>query len=276
MSRLAGGHAKNIREDWRSYGTNSVEHVTDAAGKWLERFVKRRRFETPKGVVQLPCAVVFDIDDTVIYDNETDVGEPNSVVIDLYHQCLKLKVYVYFVTAREDSTENRKFTSDQLRSFGITTWQGLYLCPPSERESTEMVAAFKRRMRIEIRDHLLRRNSANVNKAAAFRDADSPDVYYDTPIAFTIGDQWTDLCLISNSRDMDTLNKRFSHSYNILQLRDNIACWGLKLMDPESDANSTVIREGMYEDEADRFTYASGDESLASEDDRRTYDSSDA
>jgi predicted secreted acid phosphatase len=87
-------------------------------------------------------AAVFDIDETSLsklngmakffgYDKKIELpySYPIPPVLDIYNILKKNNVDIFFVTARQLTKSNYKFTSDNLKKVGYTCYKGLYLRP---------------------------------------------------------------------------------------------------------------------------------------------------
>ena len=75
-------------------------------------------------VINKKDAVMFDIDDTLIFTN----GVANTEMINLLNYCRKLGYKIIIITARPFSIISRHFTMMQLRKYGIL-YDELYLTP---------------------------------------------------------------------------------------------------------------------------------------------------
>jgi ribonucleotide monophosphatase NagD (HAD superfamily) len=75
-------------------------------------------------VVEKKDAVMFDIDDTLIFTN----GHANTEMIDLLNYSKRLGYKIIIITARPFSIVTRQFTIMQLKKYGII-YDELYLTP---------------------------------------------------------------------------------------------------------------------------------------------------
>jgi len=75
-------------------------------------------------VVEKKDAVMFDIDDTLIFTN----GHANTEMIDLLNYSKRLGYKIIIITARPFSIVTRQFTIIQLKKYGII-YDELYLTP---------------------------------------------------------------------------------------------------------------------------------------------------
>jgi len=75
-------------------------------------------------VVEKKDAVMFDIDDTLIFTN----GRANTEMIDLLNYSKRLGYKIIIITARPFSIVTRQFTIMQLKKYGII-YDELYLTP---------------------------------------------------------------------------------------------------------------------------------------------------
>mgnify|MGYP001214159105 FL=1 len=68
-------------------------------------------------------AVMFDIDDTLIFTN----GRANKPIINLLHYCSHLGYSIVIITARPDVVWMREFTKWQLKRYNITYDELLFI-----------------------------------------------------------------------------------------------------------------------------------------------------
>jgi histidinol phosphatase-like enzyme len=91
----------------------------------------------------------FDIDDTLLdakkSSSRASYLPPIKPIIDLAHAAQSNGMHVVIVTARPDSTYNRRYTEDELRHYGIN-FDLLYMCPPSVKSDFEY---FKKLCRLD-------------------------------------------------------------------------------------------------------------------------------
>lgn len=73
-------------------------------------------------------AVMFDIDDTLIF---TD-GTPNIPIIELLHQCKRQGYIIVIITARPGNAAMIQYTKHELSSFGIL-YDHLGFCRASDK-----------------------------------------------------------------------------------------------------------------------------------------------
>lgn len=91
--------------------------------------------------------VVFDIDDTLV-DNKEQRIEPVAAA---YRACLEMGFHCAIVTARPESSENRKETVAMLRENEIDGWESLYMMPSSVQTfDAEHISKYKRSARDDI------------------------------------------------------------------------------------------------------------------------------
>lgn len=147
--------------------------------------------------------IVFDIDDTLIFDDERQT--PNVQVKHLLDVARAYGCKVHLVTARQKSTEVRRWTENELRKLDIR-YDSLALAPQSARESMKLVSKWKREQREKHK-----------------------------PVVASIGDQWGDSICIESDEDIDLLNKLFRAEHGpwmIIRPNDGITEYGIKLMAP--------------------------------------------
>ena len=156
-------------------------------------------------------AVVFDIDETIlINDSKIDAcyhARPNPSMMKVYRLCLRLKIAVYFVTARRLSDDNYDWTTKQLQCIGAGRYAELHMCPESYRLSYARISEFKKRARARIA-----RKSGR-------------------QIILNAGDQWTDTVQLSSNKELNELAATDNKSYWLFQPMDREVQWQLKLPD---------------------------------------------
>lgn len=136
-------------------------------------------------------AVIFDIDDTVLYTEDRPDGNTYTLRIRLlpmymvYETAIKLKYKVFFVTARPDvpisddgKLQNSQYTEAQLASAKFNKYNGLVLMPFENDPTFERIAKYKRNARLMILESYPSLNG----------------------IILTAGDQWSDLLDPSSAR----------------------------------------------------------------------------
>lgn len=99
-------------------------------------------------------AVVFDIDDTLVDDNEQHIPP----VVDAFNTCINLGFKCAIVTARPEGVQNRRETISMLKKNGIHKWESLYMMPASVKVfDAEHISKYKRSARddIETRHRIL-------------------------------------------------------------------------------------------------------------------------
>jgi predicted secreted acid phosphatase len=168
----------------------------------VERCVTQELRKAARGV-QNP-AVVFDIDDTVLINDSSVPGDarPNHSIMGIYKAALAMGMTVFIVTARPESPSNRKWTREQLELVHVYDYKKLFMLP--KQESFAATSAFKLRARKEI-----------------------ADMGY--TILLNVGDQWTDVVRVNNTKEFDTLADFDSDSYWLFEPVDDTSAWALKL-----------------------------------------------
>lgn len=78
-------------------------------------------------------AVMFDIDDTLIY---TD-GKANYFVIDLLHHARSLGYQIIIITARQATPDVMQYTKMQLQHYNIP-YDGLAITPPLNKGNVKL------------------------------------------------------------------------------------------------------------------------------------------
>lgn len=145
--------------------------------------------------------VVFDIDDTLIFDNEKET--PNVQIKHLLAVSKAHGAQVHLVTARMKAADVVKWTRDQLRRQGIV-YDTLALAPASARKDLASVARWK---------HAQRAKHGTV--------------------MLSVGDQWGDMILLESEEDIDKLDKTHTVErgpWVLVKPNDGVTMFGLKLM----------------------------------------------
>lgn len=116
--------------------------------KVIQRFqslrpaIQRTIHEMDLSKVARPFNVVFDIDDTIIFDNGRST--PNLQVVELLKKLKSKGALIHLVTARDQ--EHRQETMLELKRSKID-YDSLELAPSKSRDSLVGVAKFKHAMR---------------------------------------------------------------------------------------------------------------------------------
>lgn len=149
--------------------------------------------------------VVFDIDDTLIFDvpNKTTLT-PHKHVIDLFQRLQELGTDIHLVTARLNDRQMRKETEKELFLYNLR-YDSLTLAPQRARTSMTSVSKWKMETRKKI------------------------GLRYSSPICLTVGDQWGDMIVLEEDDHIDTLDEEHSSPYILLRPNDGVSLWGLKL-----------------------------------------------
>ena len=113
--------------------------------------------------------IVFDIDDTLIFDNGRSA--PNMQIVEFLKDMKSQGHKIHLITARAKSVE--KMTKQELSRSGIP-WDTLDLAFEKDRVSLAATSAFKSRARAQY-----------------------------APVAVTIGDQWGDMTILNDDSDID-------------------------------------------------------------------------
>ncbi len=107
---------------------------------WLSIWLRFQRRIRENGIA------VFDIDDTLVDENERCIAP----VCRVYKLCLTLGFHCALVTARPDTTHNRRETTKMLRQNRIDEWESLYMMPTNINPTAESVSKYKRSARDDI------------------------------------------------------------------------------------------------------------------------------
>jgi hypothetical protein len=152
---------------------------------------------------------VFDIDDTLIFDNETDDVKlkKHEVVINLLMRLREVGANIHLITARVNDDEMRKETIKELELMNIP-YNSLTLAPQSARQNMATVSKWKMQTRRSI------------------------GALAKSPIALTVGDQWGDMIVLPDEEQINVLDSTYKTTdtpFIVLRPSDNVSLWGLKL-----------------------------------------------
>jgi hypothetical protein len=158
--------------------------------------------------------LVFDIDDTLLFDVGEDAPRaqtviPHQDVVDLMRRTHQLGAEIHLVTARLNDREMVAETRHELERLGLDgLYASLTLAPARARTSMAAVSRWKMAQR---------RRIASERRCA---------------VTLTVGDQWGDMVALDDDDDIDMLDDRFAaHTmpYILVRPRDTVSLWGLKL-----------------------------------------------
>lgn len=180
------------------------QHTIVARYRALQPAVKHvstavAEFMTESGSSEMHA--VFDIDDTLIFDDQRNT--PNVQVKHLLDVARANGCKIHLVTARKKSNAVINWTRAELKRHGIV-YHTLALAPEKERASMATVAAWKHAERMKHR-----------------------------PVALSVGDQWGDVILIHEEKDiarLDKVHRTAEAPWIVLEPKDDITVIGLKLM----------------------------------------------
>lgn len=212
-SKLAAGGAAPVTP--RTLFVNGVkfEHIKATNFKSIEKYI----VEIIKNAGQEPhrYAVVFDIDETILINDRRieacDHARPNQSMMKIYKLCLRLKIAVFFVTARRLCDENYEWTNRQLQCIGAGKYKELHMCPESYRSSAAKISEFKKSAR------------ARITRKSGRK------------IILNAGDQWTDTLQMRCKKEADAFIAKDNKSYWLFQPIDCEVMWQLKLPDRSTD-----------------------------------------
>ena len=85
-------------------------------------------------------AVMFDIDDTLIYADKA--GTPIPEMITLFHACKSRGYKMVIITARPEYPSNVLFTKEELSMNGIY-YDELYFTPPENKNAIKRFTGYK-------------------------------------------------------------------------------------------------------------------------------------
>ncbi len=151
----------------------SIESRRQCAAEWCKMWIDFINLQINKG------CVVFDIDDTLVDDNESKIKSIQSV----YMHCIKSNIPVFLITARPDGRKNRSLTKNMLECHNIVDYKRLYMMPQCLEQTWENISKFK----LSARQHISKQNF----------------------IIECFGDMWTDHLLfpVRNSEHKELINK---------------------------------------------------------------------
>lgn len=181
----------------------TISYVAGAASPTLIRKAGKA-ITTDKQVLDT-ALIVFDIDDTLIREDNTPIPE----IVNLLHRLRQLNAKIFLVTARHPSI--RDMTIAELENIGITSplhYDELLLCPQEYRKHMKSIGDWKKSARQRI-----------ANK-------------YRIPILLTVGDQWTDLTNVKSIKELQQLDIAHGVEHTpwiLVRLEDGIGFFGLKL-----------------------------------------------
>lgn len=147
------------------------------------------------------CNIVFDIDDTLIFDDQRQT--PNVQIKFLLDVAKAHGCKVHLVTARERSKEVRQWTAQELKRHSIA-YDSLALAPAKHRENMASVSAWKFAERARHK-----------------------------PVLLSVGDQWTDLIKVATDDALEVLDAQHKTSQSpwlLVKPEDGVTQYGLKLM----------------------------------------------
>lgn len=156
--------------------------------------------------------IVFDIDDTLIFDDYRIT--PNQQVVALLLHLQQNNYNIHLVTARTAGSSTRQQTIEELRKVRINLRKDrdtLSFCPPKIRkESDEMPAE----------EGLLKIADWKFHERKTFQ-----------PVALSVGDQWGDLIHLKvMPSELDDKYNSAKTPWHIIFPNDNVTYCGLKLM----------------------------------------------
>lgn len=112
------GTAKEIK--WKGQQILRTFHVNSS-------YSKENRYDSDECIKRDENIIVFfDIDDTLL--NTKKSMTPIQPIVDLHHACKSLGLKIVIITARPSTSENRKYTENQLFYYGID-YDLLYMSP---------------------------------------------------------------------------------------------------------------------------------------------------
>lgn len=115
-----------------------------------------RSIQEKNGMDKSHTAVVFDIDQTILFYHDRTQGTasvsydlPNiATMVSFMHKVRKF-ARIFVITARLDTKDVRAITIAELKKHGVTTdhFDALFLCPRASRASPAGIASFKAKTR---------------------------------------------------------------------------------------------------------------------------------
>lgn len=178
----------------------------DYVSEWAIEYLSLIHSIMGKEYIQNHCAVVMDIDDTIVtrskewahtFLGETTqfggVGPPKENIgwmmkptRKLFDACLEMGYSVFFITARPDFPENVKWTRYELSHHGFDGYTELFMIPSTTEKTDTLGSEYKRRARSMI------------------------ETRHGKSIVLNIGDRWSDLLLYPDGDRQD--GKVFAHN----------------------------------------------------------------
>lgn len=133
------------------YVCANAKEAVDLAMKWLDGKNNKQKPISAQTQDQLfvANAAIFDIDDTIVRSDRKRTCVLCPEIKKLYEKILKKGWNVFFVTARPEDPENRKFTLDQLHKLGFHQHEGLYMMPAKYAKSPNF-SAYKHDIRTKL------------------------------------------------------------------------------------------------------------------------------
>lgn len=162
--------------------------------------------KSQKKISKKLAIIVFDIDDTVLFGNES--VRPNANVIRLLKKLKSLGAEIHLVTARQNDPDILQLTVDELNKVKLTNeyYTSLSLAPEKNRDTMADISKWK----------------LNTRKDIAAKNQ--------IPITLTVGDQWGDMMSLKNDETIEKMNEQYSKKkYHFVRPDDKVSLWGLKL-----------------------------------------------
>ena len=172
--------------------------------------VKRATTHLRRGVANckknsLKPAVVFDVDETLLFNNPRSGDHrvaTNAPVRQIYEWCVEHKVPVYIVTARVKSPWSYELLKNQLDALDYTRIGKIYMVPKDFKDDDDP-SVFKARARDRLRDK------------------------HKKTLLLNVGDQITDHIETGRKQVVPSTNR--DTFYGLLDIKENPHMLGIKL-----------------------------------------------
>lgn len=163
---------------------------------------------TPMKDVATKPAMVFDIDETLIFNHPSDEEQftKNQPVIDLYNWGVKHNIDMFIVTARPKEEANAAWTKKILDKCNITSYKRIYYKPREYESRCSSQAKWHYRERI---------NNTHGHT-----------------ILVSVGDKWGDLLDMEDKVNIAFTDQMDNTTFHIIT-GDDWSTFGLKLKDLE-------------------------------------------
>lgn len=163
---------------------------------------------TPMKDIATNPAMVFDIDETLIFNHPSDEEQftKNQPVVDLFCWGVKHNIDMFIVTARPKEDFNAAWTKKILDKCNVTTYKRIYYKPREYENRCSSQAKWQYRQRIHNR--------------------------HEQTILVSVGDKWGDLLDMEDKVNTNFTQQMDNTTFHIIT-GDDWSTFGLKLKDLE-------------------------------------------